>query len=226
MATNTFVVRLIDVAGGTSGVAGHAASVGSSLSTWYQSVCQQATAGSTIWNADVQWLAQPPSNTPGQDAGSPMTINMIIFFVPDPQQGVIRLHPQFRNATVAAETDTTIWGNTVSQWTPPGAHVGHRTPTLGISEVYISRCRTTDDAGTRLNLARIGFHDSMHNELVRPGNDLHRGNSGFAADVPTGSAPSAQNVQMMAGAIGTLVPQWLGGFQAWRTNSMDPLGGL
>src|SRR6185503_4761800 len=176
MATNTFVVRLIDVAGGTSGVAGHAASVGSSLSTWYQTVCQQATAGSTIWNADVQWLAQPPSTTPGQDAGSPMTINMIIFFVPGPTQGVIRLHPQFRTATAAAETDTTIWGNTVSQWSPRGAQAGHRTPTLGISEVYVSRCRGSDDATTRLNLARIGFHESMHNQLVRPGEDLHHGN--------------------------------------------------
>ena len=33
-------------------------------------------------------------------------------------------------------------------------------------------------------------------------------------------------VPLMAGVIGTLVPQWLDGFQAWRSNSMDPLGGL
>jgi len=66
----------------------------------------------------------------------------------------------------------------------------------------------------------------MHNQLVRPGEELHRGNSGFAADTPTGNAPTAANLQLMAGAMGTLVPQWLNGFQAWRTNSMDPLGGL
>jgi hypothetical protein len=226
MATNSFVVRLIDVAGGTSGVSGHAAAIGSSLTTWFQTVCQRATAGSTVWTADVQWLAQPPSNPPSQDAGSPMTINLIVFFVPGPAQGVIRLHPQFRTATVPAETDQTIWGNTVSQWTPRGAQPGHRTPTLGISEVYISRCRETSDVATRLNLARTGFHECMHNQLIRPGDDLHRGNAGFAADTPTGSTPAAQNVQMMATAIGTLVPQWLDGFQAWRSNSMDPLGGL
>jgi hypothetical protein len=226
MATNSFVVRLIDCPGGTDGVSGHAASIGSSLSMWFQSVCQRATAGSTVWTADVQWLAQPPSSTPSQDAGSPLTVNLVIFFVPGPAQGVIRLHPQFRTATQPAEGDQAVWGTTVSQWSPPGAQAGRRTPVLGISEVYISRCRTTNDAATQLNLARTGFHECMHNQLIRPGNDLHRGNAGFAADTPTGNAPTAQNTQSMATAIGTLVPQWLAGFQAWRTNSMDPLGGI
>ena len=64
MATNSFAVRLIDCAGGSGGVSGHAASVGASLSTWFVSVCQRATSGSTVWSADVQWLAQPPSSTP------------------------------------------------------------------------------------------------------------------------------------------------------------------
>ncbi len=226
MATNSFVVRLVDCPGGTSGVGGHASAVGTFLSTWYRSVCQQATSGGTVWNADVQWLANPPSPAPAQDAGSPLSINLIIFFVPGPTQGVIRLHPQFRSTSLPAVSDSGIWGTTVSQWRPPAARVGHRTGTLGISEVYIPRCRGSDDAATRLNLARIGFHETMHNQLVRAGDELHTGQSGFAADTPSGSAPSAQNLQMMAAAIGSLVPQWPDGFQAWRTNSMDPLGGL
>ena len=161
-----------------------------------------------------------------EHAGSPLTINLIVFFVPAPSQGVIRLHPQFRSTTLPAESDRTIWGTTVSQWTPRGAQPGRRTPTLGISEVYIARCRDASDAATRLNLARTAFHECMHNQLIRPGDELHHGNAGFAADTPVGSAPTTQNVQAMAASIGTLVPQWLDGFQAWRSNSTDPLGGL
>lgn len=223
---NTYVVRLIDCAGGSNGVGSHAATVASNLSTWYTAVCQSASSGGTTWSADVQWLSAPPSSTQGSDAGSPLTINMIIFFVPGPTQGVIRLHPDFRSVDLPAVRDSGVWGTTVVKWTPRGAHVGHRTGTLGISEVYIPRCRGDSDADTRLNLARIGFHESMHNQLVRPDDDLHRGNSGFAADTPTGNSPSAANLQLMAGAIGSLVPQWLDGFQAWRTNAADPLGGI
>lgn len=72
----------------------------------------------------------------------------------------------------------------------------------------------------------MGFHESMHNQLIRVGDELHRGNGGFAAETPTGTAPSAQNLQMMAAAIGVLVPQWPDGSQAWRNQANDPLGGF
>src|SRR5258708_1197876 len=150
MAANTFVVRLIDCAT-SGGVAGGTADVGSMLSTWYRAVCQQATSGSAAWSADVQWLAQPPSSNSGQDAGSPLTINLIIFYVPGPTQGVIRLHQSYRGTTLPAESDSGVWGTTVSRWTPPAARPGSRTPALGISEVYTSRCRGASDAETRLN---------------------------------------------------------------------------
>jgi hypothetical protein len=226
MANNSYTVRLIDCAGSSGGVDSNTTAVGASLTAWYRSVCQQATSGDTTWTADVQWQTQPGGNSSGQDAGNPITINLIIFFVPSPRESVIKLHPQFRTITLPAESDPGIWGTTVSRFTPPGAGVGHRTPTLGISEVYVSRCRDTASATTQLNLARIGFHESMHNQLIRVGDELHRGNGGFAADTPTGTAPSAPNLQMMAAAIGILVPQWPDGFQAWRNKANDPLGGF
>jgi hypothetical protein len=224
MANNTYTVRLIDCAT-SGGVGSNTATVGASLTNWYRSVCQQATSGGNVWTADVQWQTQPGGNSAG-DAGNPLTINMLIFFVPSPRESVIKLHQQFRNLTLAAASDTAIWGTTVNGWTPQGAAVGRRTPTLGISEVYIARCRASDDATTQLNLARMGFHESMHNQLIRPGDDLHRGQGGFAADTPTGNAPSAQNLQMMAAGLSVLVPQWTDGFQAWRNQLNDPLGGF
>jgi len=225
MANNTYTVRLIDCAT-SGGVGSNATAVGASLTTWYRSVCQQATSSSNTWTADVQWQMQPGGNSGGADAGNPLTINLIIFFVPSPRQSVIKLHPQYRTTTLPAESDTGIWGTTVNRWTPAGAAVGRRTPTLGISEVYVSRCRDSDNAVTQLNLARLGFHESMHNQLVRVGDELHRGQGGFAADTPTGNAPNAQNLQMMAAGLGILVPQWPDGFQAWRNQSNDPLGGF
>jgi hypothetical protein len=220
MANNTYTVRLIDCAT-SGGVGGNMAAVGASLAGWYRQVCQQASSGGNAWSVDLQWQTQPGGSNQGQDAGNPLTVNLIIYFVPSPRESVIKLHPQYRNTTLAADNDPMEWGTTVNRWNTPG-----RTPTLGISEVYIARCRGSNDAATQLNLARIGFHESMHNQLVKPGAELHRGNGGFAADTPTGSAPSAPNIQMMAAGIGTLVPQWPDGFQAWRNQANDPLGGF
>jgi hypothetical protein len=223
MANNTYTVRLIDCAA-SGGVGSNMAAVGASLTGWFRQVCQRASGGGNTWTADVQWQTQPASATPGQDAGNPLTVNLIVFFVPSPRESVIKLHPQYRNTTLAADSDPMEWGTTVSRWNIPGG--GGRAPTLGISEVYIARCRGSNDAATQLNLARIGFHESMHNQLVKPGAELHRGNGGFAAGTPTGSAPSAQNIQMFAAGIGGLVPQWPDGFQAWRNQANDPLGGF
>ena len=225
MATGTYVVRLIDCAE-TGGVGADRAAVGQLLATWYRSVCATASSAAMTWSADVQWLTAPQPASPSQDAGSPQTINMLIFYVPTPQEGVIRLHPNWRGQAQEADGDTAIWGTTVLRWTPPGAAAGHRTGTLGIAEVYTRRCRTTQTAASVLNLARTGFHETMHNQTVRNGSELHSGRAGFAADIPAGDAPTGSDLQLMSGALRALVPQWLDGFQAWRTNAADPFGGI
>src|SRR5215469_10756049 len=150
MANNTYTVRLIDCAT-SGGVGSNTSAVGASLTGWYRSVCQTASSGSNTWTADVQWQTQPGGNSSGQDAGNPLTINMIIYFVPTPGDSVIKLHPLYRRTTLAAESDTGVWGTTVIRWTPAGAGIGHRTPTLGISEVYVARCTdATSSANTLL----------------------------------------------------------------------------
>ena len=212
-----YVVRLIDCAskstiGGAgtknSGVGKDAQDVSTLLATWYQLVCQKAGNG---WSADVQWITDPPITVPGQ-AGNPLTINMIIFFVLSPRDSVIKLHPQAtKNMLTAVENDPKTFGLT-------GIFSQGRTTTVGISEVYVTRCRNLPgNEVLPLKLARTGFHETMHNQLAK-GDEMHRLSAGFGAESATGSSPNGNDIQLMADRIPTLVPQWLDGFQAWVKN--------
>jgi hypothetical protein len=211
MAGNTYVVRLIDCDKDTkSGVGGDADAVRTLLTTWYAAVCQQASS----WSADVKWLDNPPVQLPGQDPGSPFVVNMILFFVLTPMDSVIKLYPAVpKNFLAEALKDPTTVGQTINQNVTGGQ------PIRGISEVYVTRCRlNADQDPLPLKLARTGFHESMHNQL-NLGDALHKGRTGFAASVPTGDSPNAVDLKLMADRLGTLIPQWLDGFQAWKSNS-------
>ena len=221
MAASTYVVRLIDCQKKAGGVEGNADKVLANLKVWYTSVCQTASSGGAAWTADVQWLDAPPSSVPGQAAEHPLTVNMLLFFVPSPRSSVITLHPQWSKITLPALSDTDILGQTVTSGVVSGGRRG--AATIGISEIYISRCREADSTRTIMNLSRIAFHESMHNQL-NLSNDMHRGGTGFRADPPIGNSPDGANLKAMAAAIPTLVPQWIDGFQAWKSNSEDPLG--
>jgi hypothetical protein len=218
MASNTYVVRLIDcttpldAASGSFGkstIGSTTADISASLMTWYTFVCQKASSQSSSWSADVQWLANPPSSAPGQDAGHPLTINMLLFFVPTPRESVAKLHPRVPASRIAAiEKDAGAMG-----WTALPS------PQLAISEIYVTRCTNfKNDDGLVLKIARTGFHESMHNQLHQ-GDEMHAGKAGFGAALSTGNKPSAQDTKLMADKIGTLTPQWLDGFQAWRSNA-------
>jgi hypothetical protein len=136
---------------------------------------------------------------------------MLLFFIPIPRDSVILLHPRYASGfALPAVADRDIKGETVTQTTTRGST---QTPALGISEIYIDRMTNSDTAKRTFEISRMAFHESMHNQL-RLGDSMH-GRSGFAASIPTGNAPDATNVSQMAGALGTLVPQWLDGFQVW-----------
>jgi hypothetical protein len=93
----------------------------------------------------------------------------------------------------------------------------------GISEIYVANCQSTEGAeAIQRNLAATAFHESMHNQLAM-GNEMHAGGTGFRAAVPTGDSPDANNLRDMAAKIGTLIPQWLDGFQAWVSWATSPL---
>jgi hypothetical protein len=219
MANNTYVVRLIDCQKDSGGVKNDANEVLAKLKTWYASVCQKASSGDTQWTADVQWLDQPPRNLPGQDSGSPLTINMILFFVPTPRTSVIALHPYFKKTSLPLDDKDTLGFTALDTPTRGGVR---QAVDLGISEIYTARCRDAfDKEQTRLTLARAAFHESMHNQLAK-GDEMHQGGTGFRAAVMTGDSPNADNMKDMAAKIGTLTPQWLDGFQAWESKQNDP----
>jgi hypothetical protein len=216
--TKTYVVRLIDCgnvrgpgSSDSAQVGSDAVSVCSNLKTFYSAVCQKASSSTTIFTADVQWLGQPASTPSGGEAGGLLTINIIIFFVPFPRDSVILLHPNYNGKlNLDAITDFTQLGTTVTASRTPG-----NVPTLGISEVYIKRTQDIDSTAAAFNLARAAFHESMHNQL-RKGDELHLGDGFAKAKLDNwGSSPSAANITAMAGQIGTLIPQWLDGFQEW-----------
>jgi hypothetical protein len=223
--TKSYVVRLIDCGKAREQTAPDAASVGtdaasvcSQLKTWYGLVCQKASSANTTWSADVQWLDQPTSTPAGGDAGDSHAINLIIFFVPYPRDSVILLHPNYSSGfTLDAVTDTSRMGTTVTDGTTRGSA---RTPTLGISEVYVHRLQDPHNtAALSLNLARAAFHESMHNQLGM-GDEMHSGD-GFAKALPAGNSPSATNISAMAGRLTTLTPQWQDGFREWLKWNKD-----
>ncbi|WP_159351372.1 hypothetical protein [Roseomonas harenae] len=216
-AVSTYSVRLVDCArtrqGKEQGGLGtHASGVCTLLKKWYTSVCQKASSGNQVWNADVQWQAVPSSAPAGESAGAALTVNLILFFIPIPRDSVILSHPNYSNGfTLPSIMDHSLGGVTVVGGTRRG---NQRTPTLGISEIYVDRLQERNAAETPLTIARLAFHEGMHNQLDTWNNNLHA-QGGFAAAIPVGTDPTIANINAMAARIGNLVPQWTGGFQAW-----------
>ena len=217
MAVNTYVVRLVDIDRKTNyGVNADAGEVLKLLSTWYTLVCQRASSGDVTWNADVQWLDNPPGAKPPDDnAGGPFVVNMMIYFVLSPRDSVISPHPSNHGnlPDSVAFSDKNDVGLTWFQ-------TRNNAVTIDVSEVYVSRCRSLQgNESMSLVLARTAFHESMHNQLVM-GGALHQFGA-FAAADPTGTSPTANNINKMAASIATLRPQWVDGFQAWKTTGLE-----
>lgn len=215
MSANTYVVRLVDIDKKTNyGVNSDANDVRKLLATWYTLVCQKASSGDATWNADVQWLDNPPgAKPPDNNAGGPFVVNMMIYFVLTPRDSVISLHPSNngRLPDAGAFSDKNDIGLT---W----FETKNNAVTIDVSEVYVTRCRTLQGSEfMSLVLARTAFHESMHNQFAM-GSALHQF-GGFAAADPTGTSPTADNISRMAASITTLRPQWVDGFQAWKTNN-------
>jgi hypothetical protein len=179
---------------------------------WYTQVCQKASSATDTWGADVQWLDKPPGAAPpGQDTGDPLVINMLVYFVTSPRDSVIRLFSNAGSAAVNA-----IPASYIGLTFVPGAGVASPRTT---SEVYILRTTAaTNGASNQLALARCAFHESMHNQL-NLANALHSGRTKFAAAAPSGDSPDGTELTLMANSIGTLRPQWIDGFQAWKSDS-------
>lgn len=205
MTDSVFVVRLVDCRGDALDSDNQAA-VLTTLRSWYGGICQDASSTRTTWTLDIRWdLA----------TGSGPAAHLLLFFVPSTRHSMIRLRAPWQDQPLAGETDTTVQGFTAIAFTPPAGRPGHRTGTLGISEIYVNRCTRSAVRDTQTELARTAFHESMHNQLLLRDGELHS-HGGMAAATSTASSPGPADRSMMAAAIGRRVPQWTEGYRTWR----------
>ncbi|GGH20214.1 hypothetical protein GCM10007036_23640 [Alsobacter metallidurans] len=214
MSNKTYVVRLVDCMQGPGGLNDDAGPVLASLKVWYAAVCQDASAKGEAWTADVAWMNNPASSNASQNPGDGLVFNLMLFFIPSPRESVIKLNVNMKGVPLPMD-DRTVWGLTSS------SEKNSKT-LVAISEIYVARCRAGGGDAV-LNIARMGFHEGMHNQLGL-GDGMHRSARGFKAETPEGNSPLAENIKDMASRISTLVPQWPEGLQAWRNNQNDPLG--
>jgi hypothetical protein len=87
---------------------------------------------------------------------------------------------------------------------------------LTASEVY-----TTRFGSNAAMLAKLAFHETMHNK-THQGAGLHSSGGLAASPITPSSSLTAANIRTMAGLLARSRPQWAGGCTAYN----DPLRGL
>jgi hypothetical protein len=102
---------------------------------------------------------------------------------------------------------------------PPAGNDGFSFQGSGgwVSEVYASN---HSDAEL---LARLGFHELMHNKLQLKDPQLHPKGGLAAKTVTNSTALSAGNISDMAQALPNSVPQWAGGVSTLVQGRSDPM---
>ena len=128
-------------------------------------------------------------------------VELLCYVLPSPLEALVG--PNFGN---------TFGGPSVgglTGWNSNGAETG--------SEVYIS-----ENWGGPQRLAGVIYHEFLHNKLRWTDAQLHNHHALGLAPSPINPPQTAQDISLMAGALKTNRPQWLGG---WDLVS-DPLHGL
>ena len=87
---------------------------------------------------------------------------------------------------------------------------------LTASEIYTTRL-----GGNAAMLAKLAFHEAMHNK-THQGSGLHGGDGLAVSPVTASSTLSRANIRTMAGLLARSRPQWSGGCTAYN----DPLRGM
>jgi len=86
----------------------------------------------------------------------------------------------------------------------------------GASEVYV---KTTDAA----LLAKLAFHELMHNRLRQDNNQLHPQGGLAAASITPSSQLNDRNIRSMAAVLRNPIAQWTQGIGILNTGKVDPL---
>jgi hypothetical protein len=115
---------------------------------------------------------------------------------------------------------------------PPGASIVKNVPGLaepidlsgggstvysrGASEVYI---KSNDPVA----LAKLAFHELMHNRLKQSDVQLHKQGGLASAIVNASTQLSDLNIKSMAAVLRTPITQWLAGISTLNSGKIDPL---
>ncbi len=100
---------------------------------------------------------------------------------------------------------------------PPDLNAGGTTVHLaGASEVYV---RGDDPVG----LAKLAFHELMHNRLKQSDDQLHPQGGLAAATITPSTQLNARNIKSMSDALKNPITQWTAGIGILNSGKSDPL---
>ena len=135
---------------------------------------------------------------------SPAATELLVYFMPS-GLSIIKKVPNLTAPTLKG-IDLNSDGNTVI------------TASFCASEVYAK-------SGTNAKmLARLAFHECMHNKLKLAGDALHNTQDGLGkAVINDTDQPSAKNIAAMKAALGQMVTQWADGIGILLNGQKDPL---
>lgn len=162
----------------------------------YQIQSQLAVLFSPISGNDFEnnWVFYDPSNP---SAASPTGYELLVYFMPAGMSIVKHAAPRS-----APPVDPTRDGFTWS--------------TLGASEVYVK-------TNSALLLAKLAFHELMHNRLRMDDGHLHPMGGLAAASITDATQITTANIQAMRRVLRVPITQWTAGIRILTDGIRDPL---
>ena len=172
---------------------GDESATGTALKGYFDRVIQSSATlrRSYAGGAEVTWTTSCPTVRPHE---------LLIYVVVSALDSIVVSLPGLTNTQTRINSDgLTVW-----------------TGTLTAAEVY-----TTRFGANSAMLAKLAFHEAMHNKTHR-GNSLHSGGGLAASPISSRSALTTANIRLMRRVLGTSRPQWTGGCTAYN----NPLRGM
>jgi hypothetical protein len=130
------------------------------------------------------------------NAAAPMGHELLVYFMPA-GKSIVKSAPN-----VQGPIDLSAEGNTAY-----GA---------GASEVYVK----SNDA---VLLAKLAFHELMHNRLKQSNQQLHPQGGLAAAKLSGSSTLNTRNIQSMAAVLRQPITQWIAGISILKNGKNDPM---
>ncbi|MGB5486445.1 MAG: hypothetical protein WBN06_03580 [Lysobacterales bacterium] len=172
---------------------GNESATGTALKGYFDRVIQSRAALQRSYanGAEVTWTTSCPTV---------QTHELLIYVVTSALDSIVVSLPGLTNTQTRMNSDgLTVW-----------------TGTFTAAEVYTTRFGTNPAM-----LAKLAFHEAMHNKTHR-GNNLHSGGGLAASPITQSSTLTTANIRLMGGVLARSRPQWTGGCLAYN----NPLRGM